>query len=77
VIGTPVLCSASRSVSISSWLRRPAWTTCASIVLDGLTAREMMSGADKVILPVWYEVDHDHVRAREHGKEVTASLLDT
>jgi hypothetical protein len=29
--------------------------------LDGLTAREMMSGADKVILPVWHEVDHDHV----------------
>lgn len=21
----------------------------------------MMSGADKVILPVWHEVDHDHV----------------
>ena len=29
--------------------------------LDGLTAREMMAGADKVILPVWHEVDHDHV----------------
>lgn len=29
--------------------------------LDGLTAREMMPGADKVILPVWHKVDHDHV----------------
>lgn len=29
--------------------------------LDGLTAREMASGAEKVILPVWHNVDHDHV----------------